>query len=651
MIDYITARWASIQAARHALVLGFDALATACALWAALLMRFEGQLSSQMSAAARLALPVLVCARLLAVVSTRLHRWSFTMSGLPEALRLALSAAGGTLGFLVLFHYASPQQLPRTVYALEFFITMSLMAAYRYAPRLILSWYGEQQRKSGTRTIIVGAGNAGDLLARDLGRSQESKHCVVGFVDDDPVKLHTSLAGKPVMGKIEDLPELIEDHEIECVLLAIPRLPANRIREILDVCGSSKARFKIIPASFSYLDEKVSAAMLHDLSPEDLLPRDAVSFDPAEIRALVEGRTALVTGAGGSIGGEICQQLAMHGVAELVMLDINENELYLGARRLRQEYPHISIRAEVADIREISRLRRLAHLYRPDDIFHAAAHKHVPLMEDAPEEAVKNNVFGTINVAHVAHECGADRLVVISTDKAVKPASVMGATKRVAELAVQDIARGSRTKMTAVRFGNVLGSAGSVVPIFKRQIARGGPVTVTHPECKRYFMTIPEAVGLVLLAGLGGYGDLCVLEMGEPIRIDELARNLITMAGLVPGEDIEIVYTGLRPGEKLFEELFTEEEEETHQVRNRIMVTTSHGPPPDLHSRLRELRGHAEAGDREGVLSTLEALVPSYRRTPPQAPAPNITTLPAREEPFRVLKLPVVARPLRSLVS
>jgi FlaA1/EpsC-like NDP-sugar epimerase len=358
--------------------------------------------------------------------------------------------------------------------------------------------------------------------------------------------------------------------------------------------------------------------MLHDLSAEDLLPRDPIAFNQDEIRRQVEGRSVLVTGAAGSIGSEICRQLATHGVSELVLVDMNENELYLLARQLQAERPRTRIHAEVADIREYERLRRLGDRYHPELVFHAAAHKHVPLMEDAPEEAVKNNVFGTLNVALVAHETGAAHLVVISTDKAVNPTSVMGATKRIAELVVRDLARRSGTCMTAVRFGNVLGSAGSVVPLFKQQIERGGPVTVTHPDCTRYFMTIPEAVGLVLIAGLGRYGDLCVLDMGEPIRISEIAANLITLAGRVPGTEIPIVYTGLRPGEKLYEELLTEEEEETAQVRNRINVAKSPAPPPDLARRLHDLQEFALAGDRENILATIETLVPTYRRTPGQ---------------------------------
>jgi FlaA1/EpsC-like NDP-sugar epimerase len=398
--------------------------------------------------------------------------------------------------------------------------------------------------------------------------------------------------------------------------------------------GSARA----IAAAFAPRDRRTTAAMLHAVAPEDLLPRAAVAFDDREVRALVQGRRALVTGAGGSIGSEICRQLAHYGVDELVMVDMNENELYLGARRLREAHPDVSIHTEVADIREPARLRRLGERYRPEHVFHAAAHKHVPLMEEAPEEAVKNNVFGTINVAQMADACGAERLVLISTDKAVHPTSVMGATKRIAELAVRDLARRSSTKMTAVRFGNVLGSAGSVLHIFKEQIARGAPITITHPECTRYFMTIPEAVGLVLLAGLGGYGELCVLDMGEPIKIADLARDLIAKVGLVPGVDVPLVFTGLRPGEKLDEQLLTEEEEDTHEVRNRIMVTKSPLPPADMHERLRDLRSVAELGDRDAVLRAIKAVVPTYRRTPAQpleTPVPIHGRAYANVVPFR----------------
>jgi FlaA1/EpsC-like NDP-sugar epimerase len=352
--------------------------------------------------------------------------------------------------------------------------------------------------------------------------------------------------------------------------------------------------------------------MLHDLSPEDLLPRDAVAFDQSEIRSLVAARRILVTGAGGSIGGEIARQVAAHSPDRLILLDLNENELYLLARRLQSAHPMLRVETQVADIRDADRMLRIGEQYRPHFVFHAAAHKHVPLMEEAPEEAVKNNVFGTLHVAQMADACGVERFVLISTDKAVKPSSVMGASKRVAELVVRDFARRSNTSFTAVRFGNVLGSAGSVVPLFKEQIARGGPVTVTHPECTRFFMTIPEAVGLVLIAGLGGYGELCTLDMGQPIRIVELAEHLITMAGLVSGVDVRIVFTGLRPGEKMTESLLTEDEEKSHVVRNRIYFAMSPPPPTDLADRLEQLRRFAEVGDRDAIRVALRRIVPSY---------------------------------------
>ncbi|HSN92395.1 MAG TPA: polysaccharide biosynthesis protein, partial [Anaeromyxobacteraceae bacterium] len=427
--------------------------------------------------------------------------------------------------------------------------------------------------------------------------------------------------GTPVLGSVRDLPDLVGRHGVSTVLLADPGQSASRIRQILDLCARSKVRFKIIPASFTHVDRRLSVAMLDDVSPEDLLPRETVAFDEASVAGLVRGRRALVTGAGGSIGGELSRQLARYGVGQLVMVDINENELYMRGRALAEEFAGVDVRLEVADVREYEPLRRLGERYRPQDVLHAAAHKHVPLMEDAPAEAVKNNVFGTLNAARMAHACGAERFVLISTDKAVKPTSVMGASKRVAELVTRAVGRSSRTRMTAVRFGNVLGSAGSVVPIFKRQIARGGPVTVTDPGCTRYFMTVPEAVGLVLLAGLGANEELCVLEMGEPIRIADLARNMITLAGHVPDEEIPIVFTGLRPGEKLFEEVLTEEEERTEVVRDRIRATHSPPPPPDLVPRLAELRRLADEGDRERIVAALRGLVPTYR--PACATAPH----------------------------
>ncbi len=612
-------------------MVSYDAILTAFALTAALVLRFDGRIPEGVGSPAAL-LALVVGTRVAVAVAFGLFRWSFQMAGLFEALRLIGATAAGSLLLVCWSRLAWPDTiLPRSVIALEFFLSTTLMAAYRFAPRVVLAWANEHHLVGAARgaalrrTLIVGAGWSGDLLLRDLVRSADHPYCVVGFVDDDSEKKGSSIGGKPVLGRIADLTRLITEHRISTVMLAIPSLGGERVRGILKLCAHHKTSVKIVRSSFCAEHPRITAAMLHDLSPDDLLQRDAVAFDPAEIRTLVQGRRVLVTGAAGSIGSEIAAQCARFGASEIVLVDMNENEMYLLFRRLRGEHPQVELRAEIADVREPERLLRIGERYRPDYVFHAAAHKHVPLMEYAPEEAIKNNVFGTLNVARMASACGAARLVFISTDKAVKPSSMMGASKRIAELVVRSVARASRTRMTAVRFGNVLGSAGSVLPIFKQQIERGGPVTVTHPECTRYFMTIPEAVGLVLVAGLGDYGDLCVLEMGQPIRIADLAAHIITMAGYVPGVEIPIVYDGLRPGEKLHEEPLTEDEERAHFVRSRIKVATS-PTPPDLRDQLAALRQAAEEGDRAALVRVVRTLVPTYTPDPalPEPTAPRL---------------------------
>jgi FlaA1/EpsC-like NDP-sugar epimerase len=634
--------------ARYAAILALDGAFAVLALGAAMALRFDGTIPAPYMAALPLASLLLAGVRLSANVAARLHCWSFRLSGLPDAVRVAVAAVVGSALFVALAPLLVPPGLPRTVYALEFFLSSTAFTALRFGPRVALRWWGElSRRRSGAApTLVVGVNFAAELLARDIVRSPQSRFDIVGFVGTDPSEIGRRLDGKPILGLVQDLAQLIARHRIRMVLLAIPRPAAASLRRIIAVCASCRVQFKILPACSS-LAEPVSAAMLDDVAPEDLLPRPPVEFDRGELRRLISGRRAMVTGAGGSIGGEICRQLVHYGVRQLVMVDMNENELYLRARRLAEEQPQVDVRAEVADLREPARVARLGERYRPEYVFHAAAHKHVPLMEEAPEEAVKNNVFGTLHVARMAAACGARRFVLISTDKAVNPSSVMGATKRIAELVVRDLARGARMKVTAVRFGNVLGSAGSVVPLFKEQIARGGPVTVTHPDCTRYFMTIPEAVGLVLVAGLGDYGELCILDMGEPIKVDELARLMIALSGRVAGQDVRIVYTGLRPGEKLSEELLTEEEEQSHAVRDRIRIAKSPPPPPDLELRLAELRRLADAGDAGEILRALKVLVPTYRSRPGTAavpapapaarpaaiaePRPRVAELPARE--------------------
>ena len=611
---------------RYALILLVDVAIVSLAFYLGFFLRFEGRIPPDRLAQVWEYLPALLTVRIGLHFIFGLHRWSFRFSGLHEAARLLLVCLAGSGCFVTLlfFQARSAENVslgpPRSVLVIEFLLTTGLLGALRFSPRLGYTWYLDKRRSRAghrVRAVIVGAGSAGELLLRDLRRSDEHAYDVLGFVDDDPHKWGASIAGRRVFGPLESLPELARLRQAEELLFAIPRLPAGRLREVLNLCASLKLRYRTLPVSFAYLSDRSSASMLQDLQPEDLLQRRQVAFDEAELRGRVQGRRLLVTGAAGSIGGEICRQAAALEPASIVLVDLNENELYLLYRRLQAQHPGTTFVPELADIRDQEGLRRLAERHRPQDIFHAAAHKHVPLMELAPEDAVRTNVIGCQSVATAADAVGAESFVLISTDKAVAPSSVMGATKSVAEMIVRRMARRSRTAFTAVRFGNVLGSSGSVVPLFKEQIAAGGPVTVTHPDCRRYLMTLSEAVGLVFVAGLARYGDLCILEMGEATRILDLARHMVTMSGHVPGEDVAIVFTGLRPGEKLEERIMTPAEEaRSRRVREFVRVVESAPPPDDLARHLERLESLALRGERAELVAALQAIVPDYRPDP-----------------------------------
>jgi len=607
---------------RYALILAGDSLAIAAALYLAFLLRFEGRIPPDRWAQLLRCLPILLAIRLTLHVAFGIHRWSFRLSGLQEGVRIVQVSLMGTGLFAMFFYFAqrATQDVsvgpPRSVIVIELLIATTLVGISRFSLRLAQSWGTQAFRAHSAdwvRTLVVGAGSAGELLLRDLSRSDEHNYHVLGFVDDQPSKWGTTIGGRPVLGSLDDLPRLARRWQVQQLLFAIPRLAPERLRRVIDACADLKLDYKILPVSFAYLHDRLSVSMLQDLAPEDLLSRTPVSFDAEETAAYVRGRRILVTGAAGSIGSEICRQVAALEPESLVLADINENGLYFLFRHLQRAHPALRLVPEVVDIRDPARLQQLGGEHRPHCILHAAAHKHVPLMERNPEEAVKNNVLGCRNLVRMADAVGVERFVLISTDKAVNPASVMGATKRIAEMLVRHYARRSRTIFAVVRFGNVLGSAGSVVPLFKTQIAKGGPVTVTHRDCRRFLMTTREAVGLTLLAGLGAEGDLFVLEMGEPIRVLDLARSMITLAGHVPDGDIPIVFTGLRPGEKLDEELMTEEEaRSSHTVREGIRAVKSPPPPDDLEAGIGVLEGLAARAERDALRERLREIVPDY---------------------------------------
>jgi FlaA1/EpsC-like NDP-sugar epimerase len=611
-------RFLYVSVGRQTLMLCLDGLVAAGSLWFATLLRFEGDIPESYLATLPAFALMIASYRVLANMLYRLHRWSFRFSSLADAARIAMAGATGTGLFLATMYLLRDPGPPRSVVVLELLMTTLFMVSFRFSPRLAELYIGDWSRRrkqESLRTLIAGAGAAGEVLLRDLRRSEAHLYDIIGFVDDDPGKLGHVVSGKSVLGGLDQLPELARRYRIEQLLIAIPRLEGRRIREILSQCADLKLRFKILPVSFVYLQEHTASSMMQDLSTDDLLLREPVTFSDEGNATSIRDRVALVTGAAGSIGSEICSQLLQAGLKTLVMVDMNENDMYLAKRRYEQQFPQAEVFAEVADIRDARRVHSLFARYEPQDVFHAAAHKHVPLMETAPAEAVKNNILGTLNVCRAADACGCHRLTYISTDKAVRPTSVMGASKRVGEEIVRMFARRSATRFCAVRFGNVLASAGSVVQIFREQIAAGGPVTVTHPEVRRYFMTISEAVALVLRSSYGDYGELCVLDMGEQIKISTLARHMVTMTGLVPDVDIPLVFTGLRPGEKLHEELLTEEEEKTQRVHDKIFVADCPPPVDELETQIEMLRVAAETEDPSSVVAMLSSVVVSYSPT------------------------------------
>lgn len=443
------------------------------------------------------------------------------------------------------------------------FLFTILALLVRFSKRIITSllYVLRNKRKQKIRAMIVGGGDAGTMLIREIQTSNKIEYNPVCIVDDDPAKIGTRIGNVKVVGPTKDIARYAAQYAIEEILIAMPSVPKKKIHAIFDVCRTTKCKVKIMPGLYQLVNGEANISSLRPVQITDLLGREQISVNLDEIVGYIEGRTVLVTGGGGSIGSELCRQIVQHNPKQLILLDIYENNAYEIEQELKRRYPNLNLVTLIASIRDKGKIENVFSKYRPEIVFNAAAHKHVPLMETSPNEAVKNNVFGTLNVAKSADKYGAGIFVQISTDKAVNPTNVMGATKRICEMIIQTIGRHSRTKFVAVRFGNVLGSNGSVIPLFEKQIAEGGPVTVTHRDIIRYFMTIPEAVSLVLQAGAYAQGgQIFVLDMGEPVKIYDLAYNLIKLSGLEPNVDIDIQCTGLRPGEKLYEERLMDEE-------------------------------------------------------------------------------------------
>lgn len=507
---------------------------------------------------------------LIIFIMFRLYNRVWAYASIGELIVIVEAVTVGSVLTISLASVICP--LPHIILLLHWSLTILFIGGGRLAWRMIIDRYKSTESKPRRRAIIIGAGDAGVMVAREL-KYHNSDILPVGFVDDDHQKQKTSILGLPVLGNRNRIPDIVKTFTIDLIIIAMPSVKKQVIRRIVDICGNTEAEMRILPGIYQIIEGKVSVKHLRPVQLEDLLHREPVQVDLQEIAGYLREEVVLITGAGGSIGSELCRQVALFNPGKLILLGHGENSIHKIWFELREKCCGISICTEIADIRDKQRIEYIFQKYRPGVVFHAAAHKHVPLMEDNPYEAVQTNVFGTINVAEAASKMGTKIFVMISTDKAVNPSSVMGATKRLAELIVLQMGKIGTSRYTAVRFGNVLGSNGSVVPIFQKQVDCGGPVTVTHPQMKRYFMTIPEAVQLVIQAGaMVQGGEIFVLDMGKPVNIVDLARDIIRLSGLEPEKDISITFTGIRPGEKLFEELLTTEEGSCATRHKRIFM-------------------------------------------------------------------------------
>ena len=505
-------------------------------------------------------------------------------------------------------------RIPRSIYVLSWMLSIGSVGMSRLAFKI--NWDNLSDGLDGggqkKQVLIVGAGDAGAMMVREIEQNDAATMNVVGFIDDDMRKQGSRLSGFSVLGTTEDIVAVSKKKCVDEIIIAMPSAAGSVIRKLADTCRLTGCQVKIMPSLLEMTDEHINVRKLRNINIEDLLRRDPIHLDFEKITSYIAGKTVLITGAGGSIGSEISRQISRVGAREIILLGRGENSIYEIYQELKVKFPDQLYRTVIANITDAQRMEEVFAMYQPQVVFHAAAHKHVPLMEMQPVEAVRNNVFGTKNVAELADRFSSEIFVLISTDKAVNPTSVMGATKRCAELVLQEINQHSATKFVTVRFGNVLGSRGSVVPLFERQIAAGGPVTITHPEMTRFFMTIPEAVQLVLQAGSqADGGEVFLFDMGKPVKIKDMAYDLIQLHGLQPDKDIKLVYTGLRPGEKLYEELLTSEEGTTSTRHEKIFKARIN--PLDAEELSRDLRILAESRDTLTILRTIKRMIPTYK--------------------------------------
>lgn len=607
---------------RRAVLLIYDVCAVIAAGYLSLFVRFDLIFSAipvEYEMVVRQSLPMAIIITIVVFALFRLYSSLWTYAGMTEILNITAAALIAGIAELVIVTLEDKNvtvPLPRSYY---FYYTIFLWG-FVFVSRFIYRGLRAFKKRgmsaaqtNKTRVLIVGAGDAGDALIREIKSSKYLPMKIVGVIDDNQSKVGTYIHGVKVIGTREDIVEKAKALQVDSIYVAMPSAPVQQVSEILDICKETGCELKKLPGVYQLVNGEVSVAKLKDVDVNDLLGREPIRTDLNSIMDYVSGKVILVTGGGGSIGSELCRQIAKYKPKQLVIVDIYENTTYDIQNELKHDFPELNLVVLIASVRNTKRIDQIFATYRPDIVYHAAAHKHVPLMEDSPNEAVKNNVLGTWKVVQAADKWKVKRFIMISTDKAVNPTNIMGATKRICEMIIQTYNRHSDTEFVATRFGNVLGSNGSVIPLFKKQIAEGGPVTVTHPDIIRYFMTIPEAVSLVLQAGAYAKGgEIFVLDMGKPVKIVDLARNMILLSGHKPDEDIKIVFTGLRPGEKLYEEMLMKEEG-LQETPNKLIHI---GKPIEIDEeifmkQLTELRDYV-VEEPDDIRDWVQRIVPTY---------------------------------------
>jgi len=556
---------------RIVLLMAVDVILVNLSVYISLLLRFDGKIEPLFLKNFWALIPWYSIISLIILSLFKIYKRLWEYASLDEVISIIKAISVSTLAVVLCIYSLHLPHLPRSVYIISGILTVIFIGGARLGWRMIRNLVIQDFSSVAKKALIIGAGDAGAMVARELSNNKALNLMPVGFIDDSEMKQHMTVYGIPILGNRYNIPQIVERHRIDEIIFAIPSASGSAFREIIEICRETSSKLSIFQGGEELLNK---SPKLREIKLEDLLRREPIILNLGEIASYLDKKTVLVSGAGGSIGSELCRQICSFNPKKIILLEYSENNLFDIDGELRTLFPGLEIIPELCDIKDRTKLQQVFGFYVPEVVFHAAAHKHVTMMEKNPSEAIKNNVLGTRNIAEMADRFSTNVFILISTDKAVNPTSIMGATKRIAEMIIQDYARSSNTRFAAVRFGNVLGSRGSVIPIFEGQIKKGGPVTVTHPEMTRYFMTIPEAVQLVIQAGaIAQGGEIFVLDMGEPVKIIDLAYDLIHLHGFQPDKDIKVTFTGVRPGEKLHEELFSAQEQMAATQHDRIFIS------------------------------------------------------------------------------